>query len=143
MVLVPLETPVTVPAKIVATAVLLLLQVPVSVVSANAVVAPTYAVNVPVMAPTVGVVVTTNAAVLLVEPQELLNVYDTESDPAPTPVTTPVLELTVAIEVLLLLHAPPVVASVKVTVPPEHTVSVPPIATGTEGAAFTVTTAVA
>jgi hypothetical protein len=50
--------------------------------------------------------------------------------PLETPVTIPV-ELTVAIAVLLLLHVPPVVASVSVDVPPTATVVVPEIAAGT------------
>ena len=41
--------------------------------------------------------------------------------PAETPVTTPVDEPTVAIEVLLLLHVPPLVESNKVIVDPTHT----------------------
>ena len=50
--------------------------------------------------------------------------------PAATPVTTPVDELTVATAVLLLLHVPPVVASVNVAVFPTHALMVPPIAAG-------------
>jgi hypothetical protein len=44
------------------------------------------------------------------------------------PDTTPLDEPTVAIEVLLLLHEPPVVASASVIVPPMHTAAGPVIA---------------
>jgi hypothetical protein len=47
--------------------------------------------------------------------------------PDVTPVTVPP-EVTVATDVLLLVHAPPVVASVSVVVPPVHNPSVPVIA---------------
>ena len=54
------------------------------------------------------------------------------------PVTTPVVNPTVAMPVALLLHVPPP-ASLSVVVKPEHTVSVPSIAVGN---GLTVTTAV-
>ena len=60
--------------------------------------------------------------------------------PAATPVTTPVKEPTVAIEVLPLLQVPPVALSVSVVVVPIHRVAVPPIALGVR---FTVTILVA
>lgn len=56
--------------------------------------------------------------------------------PTATPVTTPV-ELTVAIDVLLLLHEPPEVASVSVLVPPTVVVAIPDIGAGI-GATVTV-----
>lgn len=56
--------------------------------------------------------------------------------PAATPVTIPVPDPTVAITVLLLLHAPPVVASLSVVVWLTHAVVAPVIA---DGSAFTVT----
>ena len=43
--------------------------------------------------------------------------------PAPRPVTTPVVELTDAIPVVLLLHVPPVDASASVAEPPTHIVT--------------------
>ena len=49
--------------------------------------------------------------------------------PAATPVTTPVV-LIVATEVLLLLHVPPAVASVKLVVNPIHTDAVPVMVAG-------------
>jgi hypothetical protein len=59
--------------------------------------------------------------------------------PAATPVTTPEVALIVATVTLLLLHVPPVVASLSVSVEPAHTPATPDIA---EGALFTVTTLV-
>ena len=50
--------------------------------------------------------------------------------PAPTAVTTPVLLTTVATEVVLLLHVPPVVVSVSVVLDPIHSPVVPPMAAG-------------
>jgi len=47
--------------------------------------------------------------------------------PADTPVTIPDVKPTVAIEVLLLVHEPPVTESVSVLVPPTHTLGVPMI----------------
>ena len=49
--------------------------------------------------------------------------------PPATPVTTPEL-VTVAIVALLLLHVPPVVASLNAVVEPGHTVGVPVMAAG-------------
>lgn len=59
--------------------------------------------------------------------------------PVVAPVTTPDAEPTGAIAVLLLLHAPPVVASVSVIVAPTHTLLLPVIAAGE---VLTVTVAV-
>ena len=61
--------------------------------------------------------------------------------PALTPVTAPVLP-TVAIAVLLLLHTPPVVASLNVVVAPEHTDFVP-VTVPADGMEPKVTVAVA
>jgi hypothetical protein len=47
--------------------------------------------------------------------------------PAPTPVTTPVVVLIVAIAVLPPLHVPPVAAADRVVVEPGHTVNDPEI----------------
>ena len=57
--------------------------------------------------------------------------------PAVTPVTTPVVEFTVATPVVLLLHVPPAVASASVMVWYWQTTVGPVIATGRE---FTVIT---
>ena len=58
--------------------------------------------------------------------------------PADTPLTTPVLALTVAMLVLEELYVPPDVADVNVVVAPAHTVAVP-VSASTVGSAFTVT----
>jgi len=50
--------------------------------------------------------------------------------PAATPVTTPVLDPTDPIAVLLLLHVPPGVVELKTVVNPVQTVAVPVIAAG-------------
>ena len=50
--------------------------------------------------------------------------------PAVTPVTTPVAEPTVATDGVVLLHEPPLVASLNVEVEPGQTVIVPEIADG-------------
>jgi hypothetical protein len=50
--------------------------------------------------------------------------------PVATPVTTPVVETTDAIEPSALLHVPPLVAHVRVVVKPWHTDAVPPIDAG-------------
>ena len=55
--------------------------------------------------------------------------------PEATPLTVPPVP-TVATEVLLLVHEPPDVASVRLVVPPAHTAVVPVI---DDGAALTVT----
>ena len=62
--------------------------------------------------------------------------------PEDAPHTVPPV-VTVATPVLVLLHAPPVVPSVKAVLEPEHTVNVPPIEAGADGAVFTATTCVA
>jgi hypothetical protein len=61
--------------------------------------------------------------------------------PAVTPVTVPVLP-TVATPVAVLLHAPPVAASVKPVVEPAHTIAVP-VMLPADGNGLTVTVVVA
>jgi hypothetical protein len=51
--------------------------------------------------------------------------------PGDAPVTMPDVVPTVAVVLLLLLHMPPIVASLRVAVVPEHTVGEPVMATGT------------
>ena len=70
--------------------------------------------------------------------QPVLNVYDIVDEPAATPVTTPVVELTVAFAVLLLAHTP-LPASLSMVVWPTHTLAVPDIDAGN---GLTVTTVV-
>src|SRR5437763_776971 len=60
--------------------------------------------------------------------------------PASTPVTTPLDDPIVATAVVLLIHVPPAIASVKLVVDPVQTSSEPAIAAGN---GFTVKTAVA
>ena len=63
--------------------------------------------------------------------------------PAPPLVTIPVLP-TVATVVVVLVHTPPLVASLSAVVaPPAHKVAVPDIAAGATGSEFTVTSIVA
>ena len=50
--------------------------------------------------------------------------------PAVTPLTTPVAAFTVATDKLLLVHVPPVTASLNVVVLPAQTVALPDIAAG-------------
>jgi hypothetical protein len=79
----------------------------------------------------VGLTVITFVAVP-VSPQALVMEYIIESVPAETPVAIPVVEI-VATELLVLLHAPPVVASVNVIDAPWQTADAPPIAAGIVG----------
>ena len=71
--------------------------------------------------------------------QPVVNVYVITVVPGATPVTTPVVEPTVAIPGVPLLHVP-LPELVNVRVKPTHTLAVPLIAPGFE---FTVTTVVA
>ena len=61
--------------------------------------------------------------------------------PAAIPVTSPEL-LIVAVNVLVLLHAPPVVASLSEVVEPAQTNEIPDIEAGARGKGLTVITAV-
>lgn len=75
----------------------------------------------------------------LVAKQPPLKVYVIVAVPAAAPVTTPDVELTLAVPDALLVHTPPVGEEDKVVVDPTQTVAVPDIA---PGVVFTVTTAV-
>lgn len=77
------------------------------------------------MAPALGNGFTVTGCVATAEPQLAVTVYIIVSTPADTPVT--MLPLTVAIEVLLLLHVPPGAMSVKAMAEPTHTVLAPVI----------------
>jgi hypothetical protein len=72
---------------------------------------------------------------IAVQPVDVI-VYVISALPVPAPVTIPLLEPTVATARSLLLHVPPVVASVNVIVDPTHTKDAPPIEAGK---GFTVT----
>jgi len=140
MVAVPTDTPVTMPVEpTVAMAVEPLVHVPPPVTSLRVVVAPAHNVPVPVMGEGAGFTVT--ALVTKAEqPAPFVTVYVMVAEPTATPVTTPEV-LTVAMEVLPLVHVPPGVASNKEPVAPTHAVAVPVMAP-TTGSAFTVTGAV-
>ena len=129
---VPEATAVTSPvaASTVATAVLLLLHVPPVVPLLLKVAAePTQSVDVPetVPADTLAFTVTAiNAETGL--PQPVDTVYVISVVPAATAVTSPVAAFTVATEVLLLLHVPPVVPFVlRVVLAPAQSTAVPVI----------------
>lgn len=127
MVTVPAATPVTmpVPDPIVATAVLLLLHAPKAVRSLRLVEEPTHWVEVPVIGAGEDVIDSPSVAI-----QPVGNAYVIVAVPAATPVTIPEVP-TVAIDVLLLLQVPPVVASVRLAVEPiQYTDVVPPIGAG-------------
>ena len=110
----PAATPVTTPAEVtVATAGLLLTHVP-PVVGDKVVVAPMQIELLPVM-------LTVGKALIVTVPVVLLQLVVDEvnvkvADPAATPVTTPA-EVTVATDVLLLTHVPPVVGDRVVVAP--------------------------
>jgi len=125
MVAVPAAMPVITLAAVVATAVLLLLQVPDGVASLRVVVRPAHTFMVPVMAAGSGLTV---SAVVAVQP--VGKVYVMVRAPADTPVMIPVVLPAVASVVLLLLQVPPVVALLSVVVRPAHTLVVPLIAAG-------------
>ena len=126
----------------VATAGLLLLQVPLADVSVNVVEVPAHIVVAPFIPPTIVLPFTIIVAVLLIGPQLAVMVYDIIAAPALIPFTTPVALLTEATAVLLLLHTPPAVASLRVVDVPVHIVVVPAIA-AMVGAVPTVITLVA
>jgi hypothetical protein len=120
----PVTNPVLDP--IVATVVLLLIQVPPADASFNVVVAP---VQIPVVPVIDGVTGFTDSIAVAAQPVD--NVYEIVAVELPggTPVAIPVDPMVAAL-VLLLLHVPDPVASFKVVVRPGHTNNVPPIAAG-------------
>ena len=127
----PVTTPVLLP--IVATAPSVLVHTPPEVADASAEVAPTHIVGVPVI--TAGTKPTVITAVVR---QPVGRAYVIFAVPLATPVTMPV-EPTAAIDVLLLLQAPPVVVELKAVVLPMHANNVPEMAAA---ASLTVTNAV-
>jgi len=123
---VPAAMPVTTPELFtLPSAMLLLLQVPPPGVDPNTVVEPVHTVSVPVIGVGIGLTV-----IGLDTEHPVGNVYTMESVPFATPVTTPVVEPTVANEVLVLLHVPPRDVELKVIVAPTHTVDRPAMAAG-------------
>ena len=137
IVLVPVAIPVTMPVDTptVAWPGVLLLQVPVPVVSLSVNVEPTHIEPLLLSIAVIGLTVIPKLRL-----QPVGNVYIMVSTPGAIPVTTCELEPTVAIEVFVLLHAPPVTPSVKLVVVPIHTALLPVIAPGN---GLTVTIAVA
>ena len=128
----PITTPVPVP--IVAIKVLLLLHAPPPVASLRVVVPPTHILAVPAIAGGPEVTVTVSVEIQL-PPRE----YEIVAVPTATPVTTPVVYPTVAFDVLLLVHVPPVTASLRLVVAPTQMLVTP--LTG-PGAGLTVTVVV-
>ena len=112
------------PPEIVALAGTLLLHVPAGDASLNSVVAPTHTVAVPVM-PDGGAMTETVAVTLQLPPSE----YVMDAVPGVTPVISPVNRPTLTV-VAVLVHEPPMIASLNVVVAPTHTVSLPPIGPG-------------
>ena len=135
IVVVAADTPVTVPndPSTVAIDVLLLLQLPPVVGSLNVIVAPVHTGVFEVIGND-PLIVTTIVAAL---PQPF--VYCIVAVPGVTPLTTPLVEPTVATAVLLLLHVPPLTASANVVFAPTHADTVPVMLAG---ATFTVIVAV-
>jgi hypothetical protein len=130
---VPGATPVTAPVftSTVATEVLLLVHVPPGVPSLSGETELRQTFELPAMA--VGNAFT---MMFLLAMQPVGNVYMILATPVEAAVTTPVLTTMVAMEVLLQLHVPPAVASLKRVVPPIQRVVVPIMP---DGRLFTVT----
>lgn len=117
--------------SMVATTVLLLLQLPELVISVRALVAPVHAFSEPEITDGSGLTV---MGVVVLQPEDSLYVIVTGPLPAP-PVTIPVARPTDAMVVELLVHVPPVIPSVSKVVEPEQTLAAPDI---TEGEGFIV-----
>jgi len=132
---VPGMTPVIIPntGSAVATAVLLLLHAPSLGVLPSVVVSPAHTWPTPVIGSGAGFTVTA-----VTDAQPVTGVYNIVAIPAVPPVTTPA-PLIVATEVGVLLHTPPVVASLSVIVVPLHNDVAPMMPAAP---AFTVTVAV-
>ena len=144
MVAFPASTPVTIPVVFtVAIAAFEDVQTPPAVTLASVVVEPTHTPVVPVIDATVGsALIVTVVVSELVQPFELVYVYVIVALPSATPVTTPVIELTVATDASEDVQTPPAVVFVKIVLDPIHALVVPPIAASV-GNAFTFTVACA
>jgi hypothetical protein len=122
-----------------AIAALLVDHIPPVVILESAVVVPTQMEVVPVIAATEGKPFTVTVVVTaLVQPFAFVYVYVINAEPAETPVISPVIEFTVAMDAFALVQTPPAVALDKVVVDPTHVVFVPVIAVRT-GSALTFT----
>ena len=128
----PVKTPVLKP--MVATAVLLLLQVPPEAASESVAVEPIHAT----VLPDIGLVGLTVTVAVAAQPDAFVKVIVAE--PPEIPVTTPLPAPIVAIARLPLLQVPVTVVSLSVIVPPAHTGVLPVMA---PGELLTVTTVVA
>lgn len=129
MVVVPARIPDTTPVATLAVVGMLLFQTPPLVASVSVVVSPTHTLGVPVMAAGVSVTVTT-----WVVAHPVPSVYVINAVPVDTPLTTPVVP-PIDIFELVLLHAPPGVASVSILINPVQIWRLPVI---TDGSGFTV-----
>ena len=124
-----METPVAIPFTIpellptVASVELLLLHVPPAALSEKVTLLPVHTLSGPFIA--LGAVFTVTV-VVMVQPVEVM--YSIVEVPGTIPVTTPVDEPIVAVEMLLLVQVPPAVESVTVVVPPGQTILDPSIA---------------
>ena len=100
------------------------LHVPPLMLSVSGVVAPAHTVAVPVIPPAVASAVTVATAVAVALPQPLVTVYDIVVVPAVIPVTLPK-PSTVPAAVLLLLHEPLLIASLRDVIDPVQTLAAP------------------
>ena len=140
MIEVPVVTPVTIPVVPIVALALLLLHVPPPTLLVKVVVNPTHTADVPVIVPAFGRGLIVIVFVVDAVPHTLVTEYIIVSIPAVTPVTIPVLPIEAF--ALLILHVPPVVASVIAIVEPTQTADKPVIKPAL-GNGFTVTNFVA
>ena len=110
---------------IVATAVLLLLQCPPVVTSLNAAVRPAQSTSGPVIFAGTGFTVTS-----VVFRHPVASEYVITAVPLPTPATIPEIEPILATAVLVLVHIPPPIASLRSISPPTQTLKVPVMVDG-------------
>ena len=99
---------------------------------------PAHTTAVPLMIGVNAGLTVTVSVTAFVQPFELVYVYVIVAEPDATPVTSPVIEFTVATVASLLVQAPPAVVFVKIVVEPTHALFVPEIAARV-GNAFTLT----
>ena len=133
MVSVPAKTPVTTPLETVAFA-LAVLHVPPLAASLRVILAPTQTLVAPVIVPATGNGLTVITCVATAVPQLLVTVYCMLSVPVATPVTTP--PETVAFA-FVVLHTPPLEASLNRMFAPTQTLATPVIIPAF-GSGFTV-----
>ena len=124
---VPVVTPLTVPVPepMVAIEVLPLVHAPPAEISVKAIEAPVHTTDGPVMLAGNELTVATTVA-----KQPAAVVYVIVTVPVVNPFTIPLAEPTLALNGMLLVHVPPVIASLRVVVAPRHTPGFPVIAGG-------------